>query len=130
MPIEYSVIKAAQPGVKGGGKYSYYPRIKNRKIIKLKELSIRISERCTVKSPDVYGVLMALVDEFPHLLMDNYIIQLDELGIFTLHAGSAGSDNEEEATERKFTKMKIAFRPSADIKHKLKTAGFKRIKYS
>ena len=126
MPIEYTVIKAAQPGVKGGGKYSYYPRIKNRKIITLEEVSNRIADRCTVKNPDVHGVLMALIDEFPNLLLNNYSIQLDGLGIFTLHAGSKGSETEEEATEKKFTGLKVAFRPGKNIKTKLRNTSFKR----
>jgi predicted histone-like DNA-binding protein len=127
MPIEYSVIKAAQPGVKGGGTYRYYPRIKNRRTITLKEVSNRISERCSFKNPDVYGVLMALVDEFPQLLMENYIIQLGELGSFTLHAGAVGSETAEEATETKFTKLKVVYRPAKDIRNRLKTAGYKKM---
>ena len=128
MAINYKVIRMAQPGVKGGGEYKYYPRIEGRKKIELKALAKNISEKCTLRRSDVQGVLTALMDEIPQLLKDNYIIKLGDLGTFSVHANVRPSETEEEVGEKNIIKLGVAFRPGTEIKDMLKLADFKKSK--
>lgn len=128
MTIHYKVIKAAQPGVKGGGSYQYYARINNRKKIELDELAGDIANSCTLRKSDVYAVLIELTERIPDYLLDNCSVQLGQLGIFSLHAQSRASETEEEVNETKITNLNIAFRPGSKIKERLKPAKFSRKK--
>lgn len=128
MAIQYNVVKMAQPGVKGGGSYKYYPRIHQRNKIGLKELANRISQKGTLQRSDVYGTLVALMDEIPELLKNNYNIRLGDIGILSVHATGTPADTEEEVTEKNIKKLHMAFRPGTDIKDILKTVDFKKIK--
>ncbi|MCT4604209.1 MAG: HU family DNA-binding protein [Marinifilum sp.] len=126
MSVEYKVVKYASPGVKGGGEYKYYPRITNRKTVKMKELCEHIEKMSTFSEADVMGVLHAFIKEIPDLLKDNCSIDLEGLGIFSLHASGEGCNTEQEVTARKITNTKIAFRPSKRLKAEV--AGTKFIK--
>ncbi|PXX97762.1 hypothetical protein DF185_17490 [Marinifilum breve] len=124
MSVEYKIVKYASPGVKGGGKYKYYPRITNRKTVKMKELCEHIALMSTFSEGDVMGVLHTFITEIPDLLKDNCSIDLEGLGIFSLHASGEGCDTEEEVTARKITNTKIAFRPSKRLKAEVSGAKF------
>ncbi|MFW6277533.1 MAG: HU family DNA-binding protein [Prolixibacteraceae bacterium] len=124
MTIRYKIVKTATPGVKGGGKYHYYPRIYDRKKIDLEELSERISRMSSLHEVDVMGVLMALTSELPELLLNNHTIQLGEFGTFSLHASGTPSDTPKEVNAGKIKGVKVAFRPGKRIKRKLRNAKF------
>lgn len=124
MSVEYKVVKYASPGVKGGGEYKYYPRITNRKTVKMKELCEHIEKMSTCSEADVMAVLYTFISIMPALLKDNCSIDLEGLGIFSLHASGEGCDTEEEVTARKITNTKIAFRPSKRLKTKVADTKF------
>ena len=124
MTIRYKIVKAATPGVKGGGEYRYYPRIYNRQKMNLEELSHRISKMSSLHESDIMGVLIALTSELPDLLLDNYSIELGEFGTFSLHAAVLPSDSPEKVNAKKIKEVKVAFRPGKRIKSKLKRAKF------
>lgn len=124
MTIKYKIIKTSQPGIKGGGKYTYQARISNRRKIGLNELARDISNRCTLRRSDVTAVLTELTDLIPQLLMDNCSIQLGDLGTFSLHAGSKPSETPEMVNESKITDLRVAFRPGEIVKDELKLAKF------
>lgn len=126
MTVKYKVIRMAQPGVTGGGSYQYYPRVHQRSKIKLKELSQIISRRCALHSADILATLTALVEEIPELLLDNYSVELGELGIFSLHIKGLPSSTPEQVTKTNITEVKMAFRPSPLIKDKLLLAQFSK----
>ena len=124
MSVEYKVVKHASPGVKGGGKYKYYPRITNRKTVKMKKLCDHIAKMSTFSEADVMGVLSTFITEIPNLLKDNCSVDLEGLGIFSLHASGEGCDSEEDVTARKITNTKIAFRPSKRLKSDVSDTKF------
>lgn len=125
MSIEYKIIKTARPGVKGGGEYSYYPRVCNRKKMDLDELAKRISGFCTLHEADVYATLIALSSELPELLLNNHSIQMGDFGIFSLHASGAPSATPNQVNATKITGVKVAFRPGVAFKRKLNKAEFR-----
>lgn len=124
MTVKYKVVKMCQPGVTGGGTYKYYPRIYNRKRVKLREISEMISLKCTLHPADIMATLVALVDEIPTLLLDNKSVELGDLGIFSLNLKTIASSAANEVNASKIKDVKLAFRPSNHIKRKLREAKF------
>ena len=130
MSVQYKVVKQASPGVKGGGKYKYHPRITNRRTVKMKELCKYIEQMSTCSEADVMAVLYTFISEMPTLLKNNCSVDLEGLGIFSLHATGEGCDSEEEVTAKKITNTKIAFRPSKRLKSEVSNAKFVKMKKS
>lgn len=108
------------------GKSRYIARPCNRNVIKTKELSQLISRRCTLNSADIVGVLYALEELIPELLLDNGSIHLKPLGVFSLSFKSKVEDNESAITKDSITDIKLQFRPDAVLKQKLKNAELKK----
>ena len=126
MTIKYKIIKTAQPGVKGGGEYKFYPRISNRRRVEINDLARTISEKCSMRKSDVIAVLTEMTEEIPKMLLDNCSIRLGDLGIFSLHASGNPSGSETEVNETKITRLRVAFRPGKEITDQLKLAKFSK----
>ena len=126
--INYKVTALADNLSTGETQYKYYPRICNRQKLKLRELSKDISRQCSLTETDVYGVLRTLITNLPTLLLQNKSIELDEFGIFSLHAKVEGSSTAKEAKASKIKELKIAFRPHKYLKEGLLNAKFKKVK--
>ena len=94
----------------------------------MKELAKQIAKSCTLHEADIYATLIALVDKIPELLMNNFSVNMGELGIFSLHINGEASDTPEDVTTQKIIDLKMAFRPSKEIKEKFKEAKFTRRK--
>jgi len=110
--------------VKRGGEYRYYPWIYERKKMEIHQLAERISNFSSLSRGDIYAVLIALTDELPNLLLDNYSVQLGEFGTFSLHASGLPSDIPRQVNAKKIKGVKVAFRPGKRIKKKIKGAKF------
>ncbi|MBF8984744.1 HU family DNA-binding protein [Lutibacter sp. B2] len=126
--IDYKVIALADKLSAEETQYKYYPRICNRQKLKLRELSKDISRQCSLTESDVYGVLRTFITNIPTLLLENRSIELDEFGIFRLHAKVEGSDTAKEAKAHKIKELKIAFRPHKYLKQELQHAKFRKVK--
>ena len=126
MSIKYKVVKLCQPGVIGGGKYKYYPRIYDRRKIKFDEISHRISNISTLSSIDIAACLEAFTNLIPELLQENRIVVLGDLGTFSLHIRSTASVTEKEVNRTNINDVKIAFRASNRTKGMFKLAKFSR----
>ncbi len=126
--ISYKIVALADKISTEETTYQYYPRICNRKKINIHQLSKLISEQSTASEADVHLVLWSLIHNIPNLLMDNYSIHLDNLGVFSLHAQAKGSPTEKEAKAKNITNLKIAFRPSKVIRDELRFAKFRKVK--
>jgi predicted histone-like DNA-binding protein len=129
MTVKYKVIKQATPGVKGGGEYKYYPRITNRRTVKMPELCKQIGKASTFSSADVMGVLHAFIEHIPILLKENKSIDLEGLGIISLHATAEGSDEEKDVSSRNIKDVKISFRPSKRLKQEVADTKFEKAKF-
>lgn len=87
-----------------------------------------ISEKCTVTSADVKGVVEALVCEIELDLLQGYNIQLGELGTFSASLTSEVMDTPEELKPKKVRINKITFLPSVRLKDEMKKAEFMRLR--
>ena len=110
------------------GKKRYIARPCKSNKVNTRELSRIISERSTVSSADIVGVLNALEELIPELLLDNKSIHLKPLGVFSISFKS-DVENEETAISHKSIKdVKLQFRSDSYLKSKLKSAKFKKSK--
>ena len=68
----------------------WYARAVSPDLVSVKDLALRISERCTVTEPDILAVISALVFEMNQVLKDGNRVKLDGLGTFRVGIHSLG----------------------------------------
>jgi predicted histone-like DNA-binding protein len=127
MALKYKIVQQAEPGVKGGGQFHYYLRAAGRELITTDMLAERLARQSTLSTVDIKAVLWALTDTIPELLMNNYSVEVGELGIFSVSMKSGPADRIEEATWRNIRDLKVNFRIGKRIQEKVKNANFERI---
>jgi predicted histone-like DNA-binding protein len=130
MSLKYTIIRQAEPGIKGGGSYKYYARACDRHRTTLDELAAIVQKQTSLSRSDIVSVMVALSDLVPELLMDNRTVELGELGTFSLHFKSEGASSPEEAGYRKIKEMKIQFRPGVHFKKAIGNLSFTKSKKS
>lgn len=126
--ITYKFVALADRISNAETTYKYYPRICDRRKVKLNELSEQISKECSFTPADVIGVLEAFISVVPRLMLNNCSVELGELGIFSLHAKVSGSESSEQVSQRNIGEVKMAFRPSRRVKQSLTQAKFQKKK--
>lgn len=82
MAINYRVVSRLKPGSQEESTRKYYPQLIRTQQIQEATIAEMIADRCTVKAPDVRGVLTALEDEFIRQLQAGNSIDLGDLGSF------------------------------------------------
>jgi predicted histone-like DNA-binding protein len=88
--------------------------------VDLDSLATSVAERCSLKRADVHGVLVALMDIIPNELLDGNIVSLGQLGSFYVSIKSEGAETEEEVTPALVKGSKIQYRPTKELKKKLR----------
>ncbi len=106
----------------------YYAQKVNQGDVSLTQLSEIIAQMSTVSKTDVFAVLMGLTEVIPRELSDGKIIRLGTLGSFSVGVSSSAVDTEEEVSSHQVKKLKLNFRPDADLKQKVE--GFHVTKIS
>ncbi|MDF9829574.1 HU family DNA-binding protein [Parabacteroides sp. PF5-6] len=86
----------------------------------------KISDRCSLTSADVKGVLEALTEEIEMELKYGRSIQMGELGIFTASITSDVVSTKEDLKPRKVKVKSISFRPSVRLKEEMEKVEFVR----
>lgn len=122
--IKYHLVQRAQPGVTGGGEKKFYASIAHRERITLKELSEEIADGRTLTPTDVMAVLISLSRKIPSHLLKGNIVDLGDMGSFTVNISSAGIADETEFEQTLIKGLNILFRPTPDMKKRLKTASY------
>jgi predicted histone-like DNA-binding protein len=89
-------------------------------------LSAIIAARSTASRPDVYLVIMALLDAINQELADGRSVHLGKLGSFSLSVSSEGADTPESVTSSSIKKARIIYRPGAETRDMLKTLKFEK----
>ncbi|MCF8380756.1 MAG: HU family DNA-binding protein [Bacteroidales bacterium] len=127
MPVKYKAVAQARPGIKGGGTYQYYARICQRQNVDLNDLCERVSLMSTLSPPDIWGVIVALLDTIPDYLTNGYNVKLGEFGIFSLSLTSDPAETPEKLTAKNIRKTNIQFRPGVRFKQAVKKPEFKKV---
>ena len=122
--LKYHLIQRVQPGVTGGGDRKFYASITQRNHITLKELSEEIADGRTLTPTDVMAVLISLSRKIPNHLLNGDIVDLGDLGKFSINISSDGTATEEEFKSSNIRRAKILYRPSTDIKNNLLVANY------
>lgn len=122
--IKYHLIQRTQPGIAGGGEKKYYASIAHRERINLKELSEEIADGRTLTPTDVMAVLISLSRKIPTHLLKGNIVDLGDMGTFTVNISSAGIPDEKDFDQTMIKGLNIRFRPTPDMKKRLRTAAY------
>jgi predicted histone-like DNA-binding protein len=128
MSIPYTVVSKRPAGIAGTNSPRYYPVLTERSTIDLRAVCDIISQRSTFSHADVVGVVHALIELVPELLMDGKNVKLDDWGTFSVHASGVGQDVPEKVTSRDITSLKMTFLPDKNIKQKLQRSTYVKVK--
>jgi predicted histone-like DNA-binding protein len=93
----------------------------------LDRLAYLISNQSTVRKPDCYAVLEALLHNMMDELREGRIIELGNIGNFQIGVSSDAVDTEEEVTSSLVRKAKISFRPAKALRDLLQTVNYKKV---
>ena len=99
MSIKYRMYQDNRKNSKRKG--YWYARAVSPDVVGVKELSQRISERCTVTEPDILAVISALVFEMNQLLKGGNRVKLDGLGTFRVSIHSQGVEHAKDFNPQK-----------------------------
>ena len=94
----------------------WYARAVSPDLVSVKDLALRISERCTVTEPDILAVISALVFEMNQVLKDGNRVKLDGLGTFRVGIHSQGVQKAEDFNaQRDIYGAHVLFAPTVTI---------------
>ena len=88
MSVKYKIYQDNRKNIKNKG--YWYARSVTTGQVGIKEMAVRISDRCTVTESDILAVLSALVTEMEYELKNGYCVKLDGFGSFKLALRSHG----------------------------------------
>ena len=104
--------------------HKFYVTTENNGDITLEEMSILISEKCTLTETDVVAALNALMLEMTTHLMDGKIVRFGTFGSFQLALSSSGVASEGEASRLQVKGASVRFRPGRRIADSLRNLKF------
>lgn len=105
----------------------YYPVLRSTGRVTLRELAEQVAQISTLSTADTFAVLEALLTVLPDVLAEGRIVEVGELGTFTLSIRTEPSATPEAVTGRQIISVAPAFRPSRLFKRLLgQRARFER----
>ena len=94
----------------------WYARAVSPDVVSVKDLALRISERCTVTEPDILAVISALVFEMNQVLKDGNRVKLDGLGTFRVGIHSQGVEKAKDFNaQRDIYGAHVLFAPTVTV---------------
>ena len=107
---------------------NYYPCAVSVGEVNLDDLARTIASRSTMSRADCYGVIMALSDVIGESLSNGNIVKINSLGTFQLVLQGTASKTEEVLGKSNIKGCKINYKPSSDLKNKMKRNTYKRMR--
>jgi len=126
MTVKFNVVERGNPGDLQAPK-KYYPSIQSSGRMTLRQLSTRISQMCTVSSPDTMAVLESLLTIIPQELSEGNIVELGEFGNFWLRNTGEGVEEIEKVSASNVTKVMPRFNPGKEFKKALASVDFVKV---
>ena len=110
MPIQYRLL---QNKIKGSKNYNkFYAHTVKRGVISMEEIEKTIESNCTAKSSDVRLVLRELFDTVKHYMQEGYVVDLREMGKFSISVKSTCVDNPKDfRLDKNITGFKCNYTP-------------------
>lgn len=106
----------------------YYPCAVSKDEVHLEDLAQIISSRSTMSRADCYGVIMALSEVIGDALANGSIVKVDSLGTFQLILQGTPAETEEVLGKSNIKSAKITYKPSKELKNKMKRITYKRMR--
>lgn len=114
MAIKYRMYQNKRKSGKNAG--HWYARAVVTNHVRTKELSERISERCTVTEADIVAVVSALVKEMTYELKNGSRVTLDGFGSFKVGICSRGvADSKDFSPVKHIHSPHVLFQPETKI---------------
>ena len=123
MTVKFNIVERANPRDLEAPK-KFYPSIQSSGRKSLRQLTNRITQMCTVSSPDTLAVLESLLTIIPQELADGNIVELGDLGSFWLRSSTEGSDEMDKVTASQVTNILPRFIPGKEFKKALTNVDF------
>lgn len=114
--------------IPGKEKTGYFAAKVNGGTIDLNGLCARISEKCSLTSADVKGVMEAMVKEFEIELLSGSNIKFGELGIFSASITSQVVAEKDDLKPHMVRVKTVTFLPSPRVKQIMRKAKFIRLR--
>lgn len=114
--------------IPGKEKTGYFAAKVNGGTIDLNGLCERISEKCSLTSADVKGVMEAMVKEFEIELLSGSSIKFGELGTFSASITSEVVGEKEDLKPHMVRVKTVTFLPSTRVKRIMRKARFVRLR--
>lgn len=106
----------------------YYPCAVSQGEVNLDDLARIVASRTTMSRPDCFGVIMALSDVIGESLANGNIVRVDNLGTFQLNLTGTPADSDAVIGKSNIKEAKINYRPSKELKNRMKKITYKRIR--
>jgi len=103
-----------------------YAIAKSRSKSDFDKLADLISKRTSLSRPDVYAVIIAMVEVIIDELKEGNMVQMGKLGSFAINIKSEGAESEEKFTPTLIKGAKLVYRAGNELKAMLKTLKFER----
>ncbi len=127
MSIMYKSVPKGQPGVVGGGVVKYYAGIVRERPVVIRKFATEIANMSSLTTTDVYAVLESFMDRLHVHLEEGRIVRLGELGTFSPTLSSSGEDLPEDVSRSSIRKLRVNFRPSAELTARLSNVKFDKV---
>ncbi|MCC8154391.1 MAG: HU family DNA-binding protein [Tannerellaceae bacterium] len=126
MSVTYRVVGQRMMAGPDSGQKKYFGRVVRNKMITHKQLCKRIALQSSATRGDVSLILDNLVDALLEYMQSGHSVNVPNLGIFRVTAGSEGVESEEDFKAHHMKKARINFLPCADVKAEMERIGFER----
>ena len=103
-----------------------YAIVHAQEVTDIDGLSALISDKSTISRPDVYAVIMALLETIISELQAGRAVKLGKLGSFSISVNSEGIETAEEVTASLIKKARVVYRPGMEIKDMLKVLRYEK----
>jgi len=126
MSVKYNVVERPNPRDPGAPK-KFYPSIQSSGRKSLRELTRRITQMCTVSSPDTMAVLESMLMVIPEELAAGNIVELGDFGSFWLRNNAEGATEADQVSASQVTNVLPRFIPGKEFKKALAAVDFEKI---
>ncbi len=127
MPVQFKMIPK-QNNLVSPPEIKYYPCAVNKGEVTLNDLAKIMASRSTISRADCYGVIIALSEVISESLANGNIVRVDNLGSFQLRLHGTAAETEETLGKSNIKEAKISYKPSKELKEKLRRITYKRIR--
>jgi len=113
MSVKYNIVERPNPQDREAPR-KFYPSIQASGRKSLRQLSNRITQMCTVSTPDTLAVLESLLMVIPQELAEGNIVELGDFGSFWLRNSAEGAEELDKVSAAQVTNLLPRFIPAQE----------------